>query len=47
MIADVNVFWPAIVCACVDIRPVAPDPAIGIFSVCVDPDDENAGTVPE
>jgi hypothetical protein len=45
--AFVKVLIPAKLCACVDTNPVAPVAAIGIFSVCVEPEDEKAGTVPE
>ena len=40
MIADVNVFWPAIVWACVEIKPVDPEPAIGILKVWVEPEED-------
>ena len=45
--ALVKVLIPAKLCDCVETKPVDPVPANGIFNVCVDPDEENAGTVPE
>ena len=47
LIALVKVLIPAKLCACVETRPVDPVPANGMLSVCVDPEEENAGTVPE
>ena len=45
--ALVKVLIPAKLCACVETKPVDPVAAKGMFSVCVDPEDENAGRVPE
>ena len=44
--AFVKVFIPAQDCAWVETKPVDPVPAIGMFNVWVDPEDEKAGTVP-
>ena len=38
---------PANDCACVETKPVEPVPASGIFKVCVLPEEEKSGTVPE
>ena len=45
--ALVKVLIPAKLCACVETKPVDPVPAKGIFNVCVNPEEENAGTFPE
>ena len=43
---DEKVFAPAIVCACVEIKPVDPELANGIFKVWVDVFELNAGKAP-
>ena len=45
--AFVKVLTPANDCASVETKPVDPVPANGMFKVCVLPDEENSGTVPE
>ena len=46
-IADVKVFWPAIVCAKVVINPVDPELATGILNVWVEPEELMLNTLPE
>ena len=47
IIEDVNVFCPAMVCAKVVIKPVEPEPAIGMLNVCEDPTELMLKKAPE